>query len=273
MLPPLLPQLSGAPSAAPPVGAAGRSRERLDSPGSWSGRSCAAAQRSKKRCPRAEFWTNPFQGMHGKVQRDNRADPRRGPGPFCGDSPAPSEQILPGAHGMPRAAGEGGHWDTGGHCQSHIQIFPLRRFFAPGRLFHSLPVQTGTSWFGLADLWRGDLFKDAFSDAETLFISDLQHCVKRFLMEHRKDIQISILPFGLASLCIIVVLHCLVLKASVHCAWDLPQCCLQRWPTPFHPCPPHCAQLPPLEQTGCFSRLGQFWIPSAHQSRHVYFPT
>lgn len=53
-------------------------------------------------------------------------------------------------------------------------------------------------------------------------------------MLHGKDIQISILHFFWTNFPLyyhsaIYRIYCLVLlKASMHCAWDLPQCCLQR---------------------------------------------
>lgn len=131
-----------------------------------------------------------------KLQRDNGADlaadvvvTRGAETCSCGESrwlpertPRPAIKSCPEPTGCLGTAGEGGRWVIREHYGSQVQIIPLREFFVPGRLFHSpyKPVRPGSD---PADLQRGDLFKEccchrSFSDAETLFISELQHSVK-----------------------------------------------------------------------------------------------
>lgn len=61
--------------------------------------------------------------------------------------------------------------------------------------------------------------------------------------------------FGLISLCVITVFYWLILKASLHCAWDLPPCCLQSRVTPFPPlATPLCPGVPTAAARQCLSR-------------------
>lgn len=184
------------PCEAEPVGAAGRRRERQSPSGSWSwsGRSSAPVRRSEKCCPRAGSWMNRFQACTANFSAvtgpilaagavatrgssRNVLEPRA-----AGRAPA-SSGTLPRASGVPRAAGGGGRWASGStrnlmftSSLSESSLF-LDGFFTacPCR-----PVRPGSD---PADLQRGDLFKErcchrSFSDAETLFINEVQHSVK-----------------------------------------------------------------------------------------------
>lgn len=279
----------------PPVplrGRAGRGcRESQNPPGrgSWSGGSSAPAQRSEKCCPRAEFWTNPFQGMHRKLQEvtgrvlaadvvATRSDRELC---SCGESRWPrltlSKEILPWANGMPRCScrGRTGYQGALRTSDSHLPsprvLCSWKAFPQPARADQCVPVPIPQT-------------SREVTSPRHAAVTSLLPMQKHYLLVNCYTAQERIFrlayftSFGLISLCIITVLNCLVLEASVYCAWDLPQCCLQRWPTPCHPRSPHCAQLFPLEQAdsvspGTLIRHGQFWTSSACQFRHVYLPT
>lgn len=272
----------------------GRCRERRDPSGSWSwswsGRSGHRyrTDRATNAAQGPNFGLSRFRACTARtLQRDNGADPRCR---RCRDSQR-QRPLRPAMKSCPEparclgAAGEGGRWFIREHRGS-LPDLPSPRVLCSWKAF-SQPAH--------ADQCVLVPIPEASREVTSLrnaAVSGLSVMQEHYLLVNcntvlkilngagkRKFRLAYFTSFGLISLCIIIVLHCLVLKASLRCAWDLPQCFLQRWPSPSHPWPsPPCAQLFPLEQTdsvppGTLVRHGQFWTPSAHQFRHVYLPT